>query len=246
MLLMFWVLLLLVGTCLILLMPALWIRQTYDTYRGKRIVCCPETHAPVTVRFRALHAAVGALSHAHQLELADCSRWPVHADCKQECIPDAVLAPPVLKQQDIRQASSILAHLPILVGAAAAWLLGALWHSQYTFRARWAAAIDLPDSRTLDLARAWTPHLLTAAACLVFAYAVGSLLAWFGSRTLLRGLQAAISLWVLAFAVVIALTPSEVRSDFLWIEGGYTFLAAILIGIIVGAAPRRILVRDLT
>jgi hypothetical protein len=148
------------------------------------------------------------------------------------------------KQREIRPISSMLAHLPILVGAGAAWVLGALWHSQYTFRPRWAAAIGLPDSRILDLARMWTPHLLTAAACLVFAYAVGALLAWFGRRTLLRGLQASLSLWVLTFAVLIAITPSEVRSDFLWIEGGYTLLAAILIGIIVGGAPRRILVRD--
>jgi hypothetical protein len=32
--------------------------------------------------------------------------------------------------------------------------------------------------------------------------------------------------------------------DLRWIEGSYTFLGALLIGAIVGGAPRRILLKD--
>lgn len=30
----------------------------------------------------------------------------------------------------------------------------------------------------------------------------------------------------------------------LWIEGGYSFLGALLVGVIVGAVPRRVFVKD--
>ena len=92
--LLFLLLLFLVGTCLLLLLPALWAEQIYHTYREGRTVNCPETHAPVSVRFNALRAAWSGLSGPQKLRLTDCTRWPEHADCGQECVPDAVLAKP--------------------------------------------------------------------------------------------------------------------------------------------------------
>ena len=50
-------LLFLAGAFLILLLPALWGEQIFHEYRDARTVDCPETHAPVSVRFNAMKAA---------------------------------------------------------------------------------------------------------------------------------------------------------------------------------------------
>ena len=244
MLLLFWFLLFVVGTCLVLLMPAIWGKQIYNTYHGTRTVNCPETHSPVMVRFRALLAAFTGLSGKPKLRLADCSRWPVHADCGQECIPDAQKTAPIpLVRAPLPQKSRIC-HLPVLLAAAAAWVLGMAWHSEYLFRPRWMVAMNLNDHYTRVLAKMWMPHLLTVAACLLFAYAVGALVAWLGKRTLFSGVQIALSIWVLVMAAILLATRSEVNSQLLWIEGGYTFLGALLVGGIVGAVPRWVFVKD--
>ena len=95
MLLLLWVVLFVVGICLILLMPTVWGKQVFDTFRGNRGVNCPETRSPVVVRFDALRAAFTSLSGKPQLRLANCSRWPVRADCGQDCIPDAAKSAPI-------------------------------------------------------------------------------------------------------------------------------------------------------
>ena len=94
MLLLFGLFLFLVGACLILLLPVLWGERIFHTYREGRTVNCPETQAPVSVRFNALRAAWSGLAGPPKLRLADCTRWPERADCGQECIPDAVEAKP--------------------------------------------------------------------------------------------------------------------------------------------------------
>ena len=243
MLLLFWFLLFVVGACLVLLMPALWGKQIYNTYRGTRTVNCPETHSPVTVHFRALRAALTGLSGKPKLRLADCSRWPVHADCGQECIPDAEKSAPVAVLRPVLPLKNRICHLPVLIAAAAAWVLGMAWHSEYLFRPLWMNAMNLSDHDTRVLARMWTPHLLTVAACLLFAYAVGALVAWFGERTLFRGVQIALLLWVGVAAIIVA-ARSEIVPQLLWIEGGYSFLGALLVGVIVGAVPRWVFVKD--
>jgi Protein of unknown function (DUF1761) len=244
MLLLFWFLLLVVGTCVVLLMPALWGEQIYNTYHDARTVNCPETHAPVTVRFRALRAAFTGLSGKPKLRLADCSRWPMHADCAQECIPDAQKSAPIPIVHPASPKKNRICHLPVLIAAAAAWVLGVAWHSQYLLRPRWTNAMNLSDHNTLVLAGMWTPHLLTVAACLVFAYAVGAAVAWLGKRTLFSGVQIALSIWVVVMAAIMVATKSEVNPQLLWIEGGYSFLGAVLVGVIVGTVPRWVFVKD--
>jgi hypothetical protein len=242
--LLFWFLLFVVGTCLVLLMPALRGKQIYNTYHGARTVNCPETHAPVTVRFRALRAAFTGLSGRPKLRLADCSRWPVHADCGQGCIPDAEKSAPIpLVHAELQQKNRIC-HLPVLLAAAAAWVLGVAWHSEYLFRPWWMNAMNLDDHYTRVLAKTWMPHLFTVAACLLFAYAVGALVAWTGKRTLFSGVQVALSLWVVAMTTNVVATRSDVTPQLMWIEGGYTFLGALVVGMIVGAVPRRVFVKD--
>ena len=244
MLLLFWFFLFVVGACLILLMPALWGKQIYNTYRGARTVNCPETHAPVTVRFRALRAAFAGLSGKPELRLADCSRWPVHADCGQDCIPDAEKNAPIMVVRAALPRKNRICHLPVLLAAAVAWVLGMAWHSEYLFRPLWMKAVSLSDHQTRVLAKMWTPHLLTVAACLLFAYAVGALLAWLGKRTLFSGVQIALSLWVVVVAALMLAARSAVAPQLLWIEGGYSFVGALLVGVIVGAVPRRVFVTD--
>jgi ABC-type antimicrobial peptide transport system permease subunit len=78
----------------------------------------------------------------------------------------------------------------------------------------------------------------------LFAYVVGALVAWQGKRTLFSGIQIALSLWLLVVAVIMVATKSEVAPQLLWIEGGYSFLGALLVGVIVGVVPRRVFVKD--
>jgi hypothetical protein len=243
MLFLIWILLFLTAACLILFMPALWGKHIYNQYRGTRTVNCPETHAPVSVRFNALRAAITGLSAKPKLNLADCSRWPERGGCDQACIPDAERAlpdSPVASRATLR-----IPHLPALLSAAAAWLLGVVWHSEYLFRSQWAKTVGLTDQQAHDLARTWTPHLLTVAACLLFSYCVAILLALLGRRSVWRGLQVSLSMWVLIAAALLLANQWNFGPNFLWIEGGYTVLAAALVGTIVGGVPRRLLLGDL-
>lgn len=137
-----------------------------------------------------------------------------------------------------------IVHLPVLLAAAAAWVLGMAWHSQYVFRPRWMMALGLSDSQTKELARLMAPHLLSVGACLLFAYSVAGLLRWLGSRTFTHGVEVAAALWLAMFGALMAATWSQVSPELLWIEGGYTFLGALLIGAIVGGVPRWVFLAD--
>ena len=244
MLLLFLVLLFLAGACLLMLLPALWAEQTYRTYREGRTVNCPETDAPVSVRFNALRAAWSSLAGPPTLRLADCTRWPERAGCGQECIPEALLANPAALVDHVPWRTRRVVHLPVLLGGAAAWVLGMAWHSEYLFRPRWMMALGLSDSETRALARMMAPHLLSVGACVLFAYGVAGLLRWLGSRTLTHGVEVAGALWLATGAALLAVTMSRVAPELLWIEGGYTFLGALLIGAIVGGVPRWVIVGD--
>ena len=244
MLLLFLLLLFLAGACLLMLLPALWAEQTYRTYREGRTVNCPETHAPVSVRFNAFRAAWSSLAGPPALRLADCTRWPERAGCGQECIPEALLANPAALVDHVPWRTRRVVHLPVLLAGAAAWVLGMAWHSEYLFRPRWMMALGLSDSQTRALARMMAPHLLSVGACVLFAYGVAGLLRWLGSRTLTHGLEVSSALWLAMFAALLAATSSRLVPELLWIEGGYTFLGALLIGAIVGGVPRWVIMGD--
>jgi Protein of unknown function (DUF1761) len=245
MLFLIWTLLFLTAACLILFMPALWGKHIYNNYRGTRTVNCPETHAPVSVRINAFRAAITGLSGKPKISLASCSRWPGRAGCDQACIPDAERAVPEPKSNAaVRLGKSRIPHIPALIAAGAAWVLGVVWHSEYVFRSPWAKTVGLTDQQAHDLARTWTPHLLTVAACLLFSYCVAGLLVWIGTRTIWRGLQLSVSLWLLVAGALLVAGNWDFGRDFLWIEGGYTFLAALMVGVIVGGVPRGVFERD--
>jgi hypothetical protein len=68
------------------------IRFWYS-YRGQRVVTCPESQKPVGVVVDAVHAAVTSVTGQPQLRLTECSRWPERAGCGQPCLGQIAVAP---------------------------------------------------------------------------------------------------------------------------------------------------------
>ena len=60
--------------------------QTYLNYRGRRVITCPETHAPAAVHVNAAKAARVAMTGKQYIRLDQCSRWPERQNCGQECL----------------------------------------------------------------------------------------------------------------------------------------------------------------
>ncbi len=60
--------------------------RAYFSFRGKRLVTCPETQKTEAVNVSATDAAVGAFLDEPTLHLNECSRWPERQDCGQECL----------------------------------------------------------------------------------------------------------------------------------------------------------------
>jgi hypothetical protein len=67
--------------------------SAYFTFRGKRLVTCPETHKSEAVDVAARKAALTALFGEPTLRLDRCSRWPERQDCGQECLQQAETDP---------------------------------------------------------------------------------------------------------------------------------------------------------
>jgi hypothetical protein len=70
-----------------------WFFRAYSRYRGTRIVTCPETGEPAAVEVDALHAVLTSAVGAPDVRLEDCWRWPLKAQCGQECLIDLDVAP---------------------------------------------------------------------------------------------------------------------------------------------------------
>lgn len=62
-------------------------------YRGKRIVTCPETHAPVSTEVSASLAAGTWIASRPRFVITSCSRWPERAGCDQACAPQIEASP---------------------------------------------------------------------------------------------------------------------------------------------------------
>jgi len=73
----------------------------YFRYRGKRIVMCPETEAPVALEINApLAAGMWIVSEPRYLVTA-CSRWPERAGCDQACTLQVDAAPDTTRVHNI-------------------------------------------------------------------------------------------------------------------------------------------------
>jgi hypothetical protein len=67
--------------------------SAYFTYRGKRVITCPESHTKEAVEVAAAEAGVGAFLSEPTLRLKECSRWPERQDCGQECLRQIEIDP---------------------------------------------------------------------------------------------------------------------------------------------------------
>jgi Protein of unknown function (DUF1761) len=217
---------------LILLMPVLWGRETYNEYRGSRAVTCPENGRQVAVSFDSVHAAMSAFKGIPELRLLECTRWPERIKCGQKCIPEALKTAPYTRGE-VQVRTKRVYHLPVLIAAFAGWYVGAVWHSHYLFRARWMTDLGLTPDQVKTIVLWYSPHLLSAALSLLFAYGVAWLLALAGRRGMLNGLLASFCLWG---AVLLASLPSVagLSRDLLLIEMGYSLLAALVMGVAIG------------
>ncbi len=88
-----WLLYLLVATAVAAVLVFLWAAgRAWWTYRGRRVITCPETRQPAAVDVDTRHAALTAFT-GPDLRLADCSRWPEKRHCGQECLQQIEEAP---------------------------------------------------------------------------------------------------------------------------------------------------------
>src|ERR1035438_8984805 len=67
--------------------------RVYLTFRGNRLVSCPENHRPAAVRVAAGKAALEAIVGEQHLRLNTCSRWPERQGCGQACLAQIEEAP---------------------------------------------------------------------------------------------------------------------------------------------------------
>lgn len=242
MLLILWLGLYVVGGSLLLLPLALWLREIYRQYSGTRAVTCPESQQEAAVSIDARHAAATGMNGYPELRLCDCTRWPERASCDKGCLSEAVRTQPYAPGE-VKLRTKKIYHLPILVAAFAAWYVGAIWHSQYLFRTRWMDAVGLTRTEIKQMVWWLSPHLLTAAICLLFAYGVAWLLAVCHRKGVLPGVLMAVLLWG-ALAVASGYGLVKLPHDLLMIEAAYTGLAAIMVGSIVGGLYDRLVLRE--
>jgi Protein of unknown function (DUF1761) len=234
-----WLVLCLVAASLILFLPLiLWRREIYRRYSGSRLVACPEDEQPAAVDVDAHHAAQTGMDGCPELRLSDCTRWPEHAHCDRACLTQAAEAGPSTKGE-VKVRRKQIYHLPILLAAFAAWCLGAFWHSHFLFRARWLDAVGITHAQVKQMVWWLSPHLLTAAICLLFAYGVAWLLAVCHRKGVLQGVLMSV---LLCGAVVAASGYGVTRMphELLVIEAGYMVLATLVVGAIVGGLYDRL------
>ncbi len=224
---------------LVLLLPALSLRESFNRYSGTRAVTCPETHQQVAVKLDALQAARTELEEHPQLHLSDCSRWPERWNCDRACLSDALQAE-VYRGGEVVVRSKKIYHLPVLLAAFAAWYIGAVWHSHYLFRARWMEDLDLTPAQVKEMVHWYSPHLLSIAVCLLFAYGVAWLLAVGDRRGIPYGILHALFL-AIAVAVVASPNLGGLPTDLLFLELGYTLIAAIVVGAIIGGLSGKLI-----
>jgi hypothetical protein len=241
MVLLIWLVLFLLVVAFLLLGGALGLRAIVDRYSGGRPVTCPETHQSAVVGIDARHAAATVMDGSPAVRLCDCSQWPERAQCNQACLSEAIAAEPY--REVARASRKQIYHLPVLVGAFAAWYVGMVWHSHYLFRARWIEAAGLTQTQLKQVVWWLSPHLLTAAVCLLFAYGVAWLLALSHRKGVLQGMLMAA---ILCGALVATswFSIGRLPAGLFVIEASYAVLATLTVGAIVGGLYDRLVLRE--
>lgn len=238
-----WLVLFLLIVSFLLAGAAIWRHSIYEEYSGGRAVTCPENQQPAVVNIDQHHAVATVMDGSPVVRLCDCTRWPERAQCNQACISAAVLAEPYRAAQPTPGRKQIY-HLPVFLAAFAAWYVGMLWHSHYLFRAQWMQAVGLTQAQLKQIVWWLSPHLLSAAVCLLFAYGVAWLLALSHRKGVLQG----VLMSGLLCGAVLATTwfgIARLPHELFVIEAGYTALAALTEGIILGGLYDKLVLRPL-
>ena len=225
-----WLGLFLVIVAFLLLIPAAWRHALYRRFSGTRLVECPENHKPAVVGIDVERAVETVMDGSPEMCLRDCTRWPERARCSQACMPQAIRTEPY-KLGEVAPGRKQIYHLPVLLASFITWYLGALWHSPFMFRTQWLDAIGLNHAET-RLIVGWY-LVLSLAACLLFAYGVAWLLAVTHRKGVLHGVLMSA---LLGGAVIAAAWNGIARlpHELFVIEAGYTVLAVVTMGAIVG------------
>lgn len=237
-----WLVLFLVVVSFPLLLLAFGRHEIYKRYSGGRPVRCPEDRQPAVVVIDVRHAAATAMDGSPDLRLSECTRWPERSKCKQECLAQAIQAEPY-KPGEVKAGRKQIYHLPVLLAASAAWYIGMIWHSHYMFREQWVQAVGLTPAQVKQIVWWLSPHLLTLAVCLLFAYGVAWLLAVSHRKGVLQGVLMST---VLCGTVIVTSWYAIVRlpHELFVIEVSYTILAALTVGAIVGGLYDKLTLRS--
>ena len=236
-----WLVLFLVVVAFLLLIPAFWRRALYERYSGGRPVACPEDRQPAVVHIDLQRASAAVMDGRPDLHLRDCTRWPERAQCDEACLSQAIHAEPY-KEAEVKAGRKQIYHLPVLLAAFVAWYVGAIWHSHYLFRAQWMDAVGLTHAQVKEMVWWLSPHLLTAAVCLLFAYGVAWLLAVSHRKGVLQGVLMSALLFCAVF-VASWFGIARMPHDLFVIEAGYAVLATLTVGAIVGGLYDKLVLR---
>jgi hypothetical protein len=79
--------------------------RVYFKFRGTRLVTCPETHQAAMVEVDARSMGMQAILNEPCLRISECSRWPMRADCGQDCLRQIEDRPSDLRFSDACRAS---------------------------------------------------------------------------------------------------------------------------------------------
>ncbi len=60
--------------------------HTFQRYRNKRVLKCPESEGLAEVDIDAPHAAVSSVFGRPFLRIKNCTLWPKRKGCDQDCI----------------------------------------------------------------------------------------------------------------------------------------------------------------
>ena len=238
MLLLFWILLFLAGICFFLLMPTILGFTIYDRYSGTRTVTCPVTHDSAAVRIDAMHAAITGMTSTEKLRLASCTLWPERSGCAEGCISEAVAATPA-PEPEVRRAvpeAGARIHLPAyLVATAAFWFIGLFWYSHYLFRGWWMSLMGYSEAQLRQVVELWGPHLVTVGIAVLFTFALAWIMALFDIHGAVRGLGAGLLLWLVIWVVLVGVVLfRQLPLGLVWLHGGYTLVASLAAGAILG------------
>lgn len=78
----------------VLIYLAIRFVRTERKIGGMRAITCPETKMQAMVEVDVGRASLTSLIGQEEIRLENCSRWPAHENCGQECLLQLEVAPP--------------------------------------------------------------------------------------------------------------------------------------------------------